>query len=185
MVSFISLQVWQVFTVCLVKAGNLSVVGLFSFTCSSYLVRIFNLNIIYFSGKKKILARHLMLVGPVAQSVQLLATGWTVRGSNPGGGEIFRTCPDRPWGPPSLLYNGYRVFPGVKSGRGVTLTPHPLLVPLVMKEQSYTSTLPLDRTVCTEPQCLYKYALYLYLFYLICSILTAGCKFNWAYQRNR
>jgi hypothetical protein len=26
-------------------------------------------------------------------------------------GEIYRTCPDRPWGPPSLLYNGYRVFP--------------------------------------------------------------------------
>jgi len=26
-------------------------------------------------------------------------------------GEIFRTCPDRPWGPPNLLYNGYRVFP--------------------------------------------------------------------------
>jgi hypothetical protein len=25
-------------------------------------------------------------------------------------------------------------FPGVKSGRGVTLTPHPLLVPVVMKE---------------------------------------------------
>ena len=30
-------------------------------------------------------------------------------------GEIFRTCPDRPWGPPSLLYNGYRVFPGGKA----------------------------------------------------------------------
>ena len=58
-----------------------------------------------------------------------MATGWTVRGSNPGGGEIFRTCPDRPCGPPSLLYNGYRVFPGVKSGQGVTPTPHPLLVP--------------------------------------------------------
>jgi hypothetical protein len=26
--------------------------------------------------------------------------------------EIFCTTPDRPWGPPSLLYNGYRVFPG-------------------------------------------------------------------------
>jgi hypothetical protein len=26
-------------------------------------------------------------------------------------GEIFHTCPDRPWDPPSLLYNGYRVFP--------------------------------------------------------------------------
>ena len=51
-----------------------------------------------------------MTVGWVAQSVQRLATGWTVRGSNPDGGEIFRTCPDVPWGPPSLLYNGYRVF---------------------------------------------------------------------------
>jgi hypothetical protein len=44
-----------------------------------------------------------------------LATGWTVRGSNPGGDEIFRTRLDRPWGPPSLLYNGYRVFPGSKA----------------------------------------------------------------------
>jgi len=24
-------------------------------------------------------------------------------GSNPGGDEIFRTCQDRPWGPPTLL----------------------------------------------------------------------------------
>ena len=39
-------------------------------------------------------------------------------GSNPGGGEIFRTCPDRPCGPPSLLYNGYRVFVGGKAGPG-------------------------------------------------------------------
>jgi hypothetical protein len=57
-------------------------------------------------------------VGPVAQSVWRLATGWTVRGSNPGGGEIFRTCPDRPWGPPSFLYNGYRVFPGGRKRPG-------------------------------------------------------------------
>ena len=78
-----------------------------------------------------------------------------VRGSNPGGGEIFRTCPDRPWGPPSLLYNGYRIFPGVKSGRGVTLTPHPLLVPWSRKSRAIT-TLPMDRTVCTGPRCLYK-----------------------------
>ena len=27
-------------------------------------------------------------------------------------GETFRTRPDRPWGPPNLLHNGYRVFPG-------------------------------------------------------------------------
>jgi hypothetical protein len=81
------------------------------------------------------------VVGPVAQSVKPLATGWTVRGSNPGGGEIFRTCPDRPWGAPSLLYNGYRVFPGVESGRGVTLIPRPLLVPRSKNRVNYTSTL--------------------------------------------
>ena len=51
--------------------------------------------------------------------------GWTVWGSNPGGGEIFHTHPDQPWGPPSLLYNGYQVsFPGVKQpGRGVDHPP--------------------------------------------------------------
>jgi hypothetical protein len=27
----------------------------------------------------------------------------------------FRTCRDRLWGPPSLLYSGYRVFPGGKA----------------------------------------------------------------------
>jgi hypothetical protein len=32
----------------------------------------------------------------IAQSVQRLAKGWTVRGLKPGGSEIFRTRPDRP-----------------------------------------------------------------------------------------
>jgi len=32
-----------------------------------------------------------------------------------GGDEIFRTCPDRPGGPPILLHNGYRIFPGGKA----------------------------------------------------------------------
>jgi hypothetical protein len=42
-----------------------------------------------------------------------------------GGGEIFRTFPDRPCGPPSLLYNRYRVFPGgrKRSGRDADPTP--------------------------------------------------------------
>ena len=39
-------------------------------------------------------------------------------GSESRRGEIFRTCPDRPWGPPSLLYNGYRIFPGSKERPG-------------------------------------------------------------------
>jgi hypothetical protein len=58
---------------------------------------------------------HFAVWAGIAQSVYRLATVWTVRGSNPGGGEIFRTRPDRPWGPPSLLYNGYRVFTGGKA----------------------------------------------------------------------
>ena len=40
-------------------------------------------------------------------------------------GEIFRTCPDQPWGPPSLLYNGYRVFPGGKVWPGRDADPSP------------------------------------------------------------
>jgi len=45
-------------------------------------------------------------------SVQRLATGWSVRGSDSGGGEIFRIRPDRLWDPLCLLYSGYRVIPG-------------------------------------------------------------------------
>jgi hypothetical protein len=63
--------------------------------------------------------------------VYRLSTGWPDRGSNPGGVEIFRNRQDRPWGSPSILYNGYRViFPQVKrSGCGVNHSPpssHPL-----------------------------------------------------------
>ena len=72
-------------------------------------------------------------VGRVAQSVQQLATGWTVRGSNPGGGEIFRTCPDRSLGPPSLLYDRYWIFPGGKERPGRDADPSPFLV-VVKKE---------------------------------------------------
>jgi len=74
------------------------------------------------------------LVGRRAQSVYRLSTGWTVRGSKPGGGEIFRTCPDRPWGPPSLLYNGYRVFSGGKERPGRDADPSPPSSVVVKKE---------------------------------------------------
>ena len=49
-----------------------------------------------------------------------IATGYGLDG--PGiksrWGEIFRTRPHRPWGPPSILYNGYRVCPGGKERPG-------------------------------------------------------------------
>ena len=35
------------------------------------------------------------------------------------------TSPDRPWNPPSLLYNGYRVFPGGKERPGRDADPSP------------------------------------------------------------
>ena len=50
---------------------------------------------------------------------------WTVLGSNPGDGEIFRNHPERTWLPASLLYNAYRLFfPGLKRpGRNVDHPP--------------------------------------------------------------
>ena len=111
-----------------------------------------------------------------------------------------QTCPGAH---PASCTMGTESFPGVKSSPGVTLTPHPLLVPwsrkstgipllplravrpvngyrvfpggkerpecdadpsppssaVVKKEYGYTSTHPMGRTACTEPQCLYKGAL--------------------------
>jgi hypothetical protein len=73
-----------------------------------------------------------------ASSVQRFVTDWTVRGSNPAGGEFFRTCPHWPWGRPSSSFP----FPGVKRPeRGVDHPPH--LAPRLKKEYSYTSTPPL------------------------------------------
>ena len=111
-----------------------------------------------------------------------IATGYGLDG--PGiesrRGEIFRISSDRPRGPPSLLYNGYRVFPWVKSGRGVRLTLHPLLVPWSRKSRAIP-LLPLwavrpvqSLSACTVvtftlPQCLYKGDLYL------TSVPVQGC----------
>jgi hypothetical protein len=98
-----------------------------------------------------------------------MATGWMVRELNPSCGEIIRTCPDWSWGPPSLLDNGYRVFPRGKEqlGRDADLSPPSSAV--IMKGWGYTSTPPVSHMACTEPHCLYKGALYLYL-YLKCLV---------------
>ena len=90
--------------------------------------------------------------------------GWMVRGSNPGGDEIFYTFPDQPWGPPSLMYNEYWVFPGGKEWPGHDADPSPPSSAEVKKGYSYTSTPPMGHTACTKPQCLYKGTLYLYIY---------------------
>jgi len=63
-----------------------------------------------------------------------MTAGWTVWESNPGGDEIYRTCSDRLWGPHSLLYNGYRVFPGGKVRPGRDADPSPASSAVVKKE---------------------------------------------------
>jgi len=91
-----------------------------------------------------------------------IATGYGLDG--PGiesrwGGEIFRTCPYRPWGPPSLLHDGYRAFPGVKERSGRDADPSPLLVPWSRKSRA-KRLLPLWGSVpvqgCTSPLVLYR-----------------------------
>ena len=64
-------------------------------------------------------------------------------------------------GPPSLLYNAYRVFPGGEERPGRDADSSSPSSTVVKKEYSYTSTPPMGRTACTEPQCLYNGALYL------------------------
>jgi len=77
----------------------------------------------------------------------------------PVGGEVFRTCPDRPWGPPSLLYNGYRLFPGGEERPGRAADLSPLLVPRSRK----SIAMPLLPIWAVRPvQSLYNGALYLY-----------------------
>jgi len=60
-------------------------------------------------------------------SVVGIATGYGLdgRGIESQWGEIFRTCPDQPWGPLSLLYNGYWVFPRGKEWPGHDADPSP------------------------------------------------------------
>jgi hypothetical protein len=58
---------------------------------------------------------------------------WTVRETNPGGGEIFRTRPDWSRGPPSLLYNGYRFHLPREGGWSMLLTTSAHLEPRLKK----------------------------------------------------
>src|SRR5215470_11895666 len=84
-------------------------------------------------------------MGRVAQSVQWLTTGWTVWDRIPVGTR-FSARPDRPWGPPSLLYNGYRVFPGGKVRPRRAADHSSPSSAAVMEQYSYTSIHTLGHT---------------------------------------
>ena len=61
-------------------------------------------------------------------------------------GTRFSARPDRPWGPPNLLYNGYRLFPGGKVRPGRAADRSPPFSAAIMEEYSYTCTHPLGHT---------------------------------------
>jgi len=66
----------------------------------------------------------------IAQSVLRLATGWTVRGSNPDGARFSASVQTGPGAHPSQWVPGLLTF----SGRGVALATHPHLAPMLKKE---------------------------------------------------
>jgi len=97
------------------------------------------------------------------------ATGWTVRGS-PVRARFSAPVQTGPGAHPVSCTMGTGSFPGLKSGRGMTLTPHPLLVLLSWKGRAIP-LLPLGRAASIEPQCLYKGDLY--LFYYVSVIIPS------------
>jgi len=83
--------------------------------------------------------------------------GWMVRDQIPVGTR-FSACPDRPWGPPSLLYKRYWVFPRGKVWSGRAADHSLPSNAAVIEEYSYTSTHPLGHTGTVTA------SLYLYMF---------------------
>ena len=73
--------------------------------------KFLNYQLIEFSTTSNYLISRRRIDWNVSRESDLLqAAVWTVQQSNPSKGDIFRTCPDRPWGPTSLLHNLYRAF---------------------------------------------------------------------------
>jgi len=85
-----------------------------------------------------------------------------------GGTRFFRTTPNRPWGPRSLLYNGCRVIPRVKRPRcGVNHPPH--LTSRLQEELGY---------IATPPQSLHGlFCGYLYLYFYYSNVMTSMQQF--------
>ena len=103
--------------------------------------------------------------GDLGRYSDWLRAGWS--GDRIPVGARFFAPVQKGWGPPNLLYNGYRVFSGGKERPGRDADPSPPSSAVVKKGYSYTSPPPMGRTACTEPQCLYKGALYLFIQYIL------------------
>jgi len=90
-------------------------------------------NVLIFSDRDKWQAIGNTWVGQSSRYSDWLRAGRSGH-RNPVGARFSAPVQTGPGTRPASCTMRAGSFPGVKSGRGVTLTPHPLLVPLVMKE---------------------------------------------------
>jgi len=103
---------------------------------------------------------------------------------------IFLTCSYGSWGPPSLLYNVYRVFPGGKERLRRDADPSPLLVPWSRKSRTIPilplwAVRPVQRhSVCTRVHFIYIY-IYIYISWLwgggqsVATEIKVNTEFRW------
>ena len=101
-------------------------------------------------------------------SVVGIATGYGLDG--PGiesrwGARFSSPVQIGPGAHPASCTMGTGSFPGGKERPGRDADPPPPSSTVVKKGLSSTFPPPMGRTACTEPQCLYKGALYLFFFY--------------------
>jgi hypothetical protein len=92
-------------------------------------------------------------------------------GSNPCGGRFSAPVQTDPGAHPTSCTMRTESFPEDKERPGRDAHTSPPSSAVVMKGYSYTFTPPMGCTACTEPQCLYKDALYLYRV----SVPVQGC----------
>jgi len=78
----------------------------------------------YLNSKTCIIDLHFI----ASTCISRLPTGWTVRGSNLGGVRFSAPVQTGSEAHPASCTMGTGSFPGVRCCRGVTLTPHSLLV---------------------------------------------------------
>jgi len=93
-------------------------------------------------------------------------------------GTRFSARLDRPWGPPSLLQNGYRIFPGGKVLPGRAADHSPPSSAALMEEYCYTSIHPLGHTgLVTRSLYLYLY-IYIYIYVCVCVCVPKEYRFQ-------
>jgi len=101
----------------------------------------------------------------------------------PVGGEIFRTRPNRPRDPPSLLNIVHRDFPGGKRGRGVALTTNPHLALRLKQEHNYTSTAPVVLGRLQGEHCFFSITTWNKVFKTIKHIPAWNTSNYWSYEK--